>query len=112
MRRAAIWLLLIAMSPSARADEALTIDRASHFATLALRCVEKELPNKIDHLINDVSDVRRPKDLHPAFYGCLDWHSSVHGHWMLVRLLRLFPDLPEANKIRNALNENLSANNI
>src|SRR5262249_6178357 len=112
MRRAAISLLLIAMSPSARADEALTIDRASHFATLALRCVEKELPNKIDHLINDASDVRRPKDLHPAFYGCLDWHSAVHGHWMLVRLLRTVPRLPEAGRIRAALDANLTADNI
>ena len=100
------------MSPSARADQALTIDRASHFATLALRCVEKELPNKIDHLINDPSDVKQPKDLHPAFYGCLDWHSSVHGHWMLVRLLRTFPALPEAAQIRKSLDTTMTAANI
>src|SRR5215469_6143002 len=112
MRQAAILLLLMAMSLSARADEALTIDRASHFARLALRCVEKELPNKIDHLINDASDVRRPKDLHPAFYGCLDWHSSVHGHWMLVRLLRTFPALPEAAQIRKSLDATMTAENI
>ena len=112
MHRAAILLLLIAISPSGRADEALTIDRASHFARLALRCVEKELPNKIDHLINDPSDVKRPKDLHPAFYGCLDWHSSVHGHWMLVRLLRTFPALPEAAQIRKSLDATITAENI
>jgi len=112
MRRAAILLPLIAISPSGRADEALAIDRASHFATLAVRCVEKELPNKIDHLINDASDVRRPKDLHPAFYGCLDWHSSVHGHWMLVRLLRTFPALPEAAQIRKSLDATMTAENI
>src|SRR6516164_9327523 len=112
MHRAAILLLLMAVSPSVHADEALPIDRASHFATLALRCVEKELPNKIDHLINDPSDVRRPKDLHPAFYGCLDWHSSVHGHWMLVRLLRAFPALPEAAQIRKSLDATITAENI
>ena len=90
----------------------LTRAQASHFASLALNCVAREYPNKLDHTINDASEVQSPRRLHPAFYGCLDWHSSVHGHWMLVRLLSLFPDLPEAGRIRAALNENLSANNI
>ena len=53
--------------------------------------------------------MKGPKALHPAFYGCFDWHSSVHGHWMLVRLLRLFPDLPEAKEIRAVLDEHLTA---
>ena len=53
--------------------------------------------------MNDASDVQSPKALHPAFYGCFDWHSSVHGHWMLVRLLRMFPNLPEGADIRKAL---------
>src|SRR5262249_27377888 len=55
---------------------------------------------------------RGPRTMHPAFYGCFDWHSTVHGHWMLARLLRLYPDLPEAAEIRAALNGNLSAENI
>jgi hypothetical protein len=90
----------------------LTRDDASHFAKLALKCVTREFPNKLDHTMNDASEVQSPRALHPAFYGCLDWHSSVHGHWMLVRLLRLFPDLPEASHIRSALSANLSASNI
>jgi hypothetical protein len=90
----------------------LTQAEASHFAQLALKCVSKEYPNKPDHTINDAADVRNPRTMHPAFYGCLDWHSSVHGHWMLARLLRLFPALPEAPQIRSALNANLSAENI
>ena len=90
----------------------LTKSEASHFAQLALKCVTKEYPNKPDHTINDGNDVKSPRALHPAFYGCFDWHSSVHGHWMLVRLLRLFPDLPEGIRIRAALNANLSAENI
>ena len=90
----------------------LTRAQASHFASLALKCVAKEYPNKLDHTMNDAAEVQSPRALHPAFYGCLDWHSSVHGHWMLARLLRLFPDLPEARQIRAALNENLSAKNI
>jgi Protein of unknown function (DUF2891) len=90
----------------------LTRSEASHFAELALKCITKEYPNKPDHTINDANDVRGPRAMHPAFYGCFDWHSSVHGHWMLARLLRLFSDLPEASQIRAALNANLSAENI
>jgi hypothetical protein len=90
----------------------LTQAQASHFAGLALKCVTREYPNKPEHVLNDGKDVQNPRALHPAFYGCYDWHSSVHGHWMLVRLLRLFPDLPEAGKIRKALGSNLSADNI
>ena len=62
--------------------------------------------------MNDDGDVRNPKALHPAFYGCYDWHSSVPGHWMLVRLLRMFPNLPEAGQIRKAIGKNLSKENI
>lgn len=90
----------------------LTQTEASHFAQLALKCVRKEYPNKPDHTINDADDVRNPRTMHAAFYGCYDWHSSVHGHWMLVHLLRLFPSMPEAPDIRVALNANLSARNI
>lgn len=95
-------------------DDVFTLTRAeaSHFAGLALKCVAKEFPNKLDHTMNDASEVQKPRALHPAFYGCLDWHSSVHGHWMLVRLLRLSPDLTEASRIRAALKENLTAANI
>ena len=90
----------------------LSPSEGSHFASLALKCVQKEYPNKLDHTINDKDDVRNPRDLHPAFYGCFDWHSTVHGHWMLVQLLKLFPNLPEAKQIRSALNANLSEKNI
>ncbi len=90
----------------------LTQSQASHFAALAMKCIQKEFPNKLDHVNNDKDDVRSPREMHPAFYGCFDWHSTVHGHWMLVRLLKLFPDLPEARDIRRALNANLSDKNI
>src|SRR5262249_36647965 len=85
---------------------------ASNFVRLALKCVNKEVPNKTDHVINDANDLKSPKIQHPAFYGCYDWHSSVHGHWMLVRLLRTFPDLTEAAEIRRALDSNLTADNV
>ncbi|MEL6676668.1 MAG: DUF2891 domain-containing protein [Bacteroidota bacterium] len=90
----------------------LTQTGASHFANLALSCIQKEYPNKLSHVMADDSEVKGPRDLHPAFYGCFDWHSSVHGHWMLVRLLKLFPDLPEAADIRKGVDENLQVANI
>src|ERR1043166_1491971 len=65
---------------------------AERFVKLALACVGKEYPNRISHVLNSDVDVAPPRKLTPAFYGCYDWHSSVHGHWLLVRLLRTFPD--------------------
>jgi Protein of unknown function (DUF2891) len=95
-----------------KTSESLTEKQASHFAALALKCVSREFPNKPEHVINNASEVSSPKVLHPAFYGCYDWHSSVHGHWMLVRLLKVFPNLPESAQVRAALGANLTAENI
>src|SRR5690349_19745152 len=86
----------------------LTQEQASGFARLALKGIQKEFPNKPGDVLNAALDIKSPRAMHPAFYGCFDWHSSVHGHWMLIRLLRTFPDLPEREKIRAALAENLT----
>jgi hypothetical protein len=85
---------------------------AERFANLALACVGKEYPNKISHLMNSDADVAPPRKLTPAFYGCYDWHSSVHGHWLLVRLIKTFPDAPFAKPAREALRKSLSAENL
>ena len=69
---------------------------AARFADLALACAHKEYPNKIAHVLNGDADVKPPRELTPAFYGCYDWHSSVHGHWLLARLARLFPSASRA----------------
>ena len=105
-------LLTHPMSASTNDRLTLTEAQASALAKLPLKCIRREYPNKLDHTMNDASEVKGPRALHPAFYGCYDWHSSVHGHWMLVRLLKTFPHLPEAKQIREALSENLSAANI
>src|ERR1041384_381785 len=108
-----VVLIGLALSYAAKADDlVLTQAQASHFAALALKCVQKEYPNKLDHVNNDADDVRSPRAMHPAFYGCFDWHSTVHGHWMLVHLLKAFPGMPEAQEIRRGLNSNLSEKNI
>ncbi len=86
--------------------------QAARFARLALDCVHKEYPNKIAHSMNSDADVKPPHELTPAFYGCYDWHSSVHGHWLLVRLVRLFPQAPFAAETRKALAHSLTPANI
>ncbi|MBK1879625.1 DUF2891 domain-containing protein [Pelagicoccus mobilis] len=90
----------------------LTEAGASHLASLALHCIGREYPNKIGHVMESDADQAPPRELHPAFYGCYDWHSSVHGHWMLIRLLKEFPELPEADKIRAAISQNLQPHKI
>jgi hypothetical protein len=92
----------------------LTLDprAAERFANLALACVHKEYPNKIAHVLNSDKDVAPPRDLTPAFYGCYDWHSSVHGHWLLARLSRLSPDAPFAKAARTAIEQSITADNI
>ncbi len=91
----------------------LTTKGASFLAGLPLKCILQEYPNKTGHVSKGDSDqVLTPLQLHPAFYGCFDWHSCVHGHWMLVRLLKLFPQLPEQALIRKTLNSTLTPANI
>ena len=85
---------------------------AERFAKLALACVHKEYPNKISHVLNSDADVAPPRKLTPAFCGCYDWHSSVHGHWLLVRLVRTFPDAPFAVAARDAVKKSLTAENL
>jgi hypothetical protein len=85
---------------------------AARFADLALACAHKEYPNKIAHNLNSDADVAPPRALTPAFYGCYDWHSSVHGHWLLARLARTFPDAPFAPAARAALAQSLTADNV
>src|SRR5262245_65514818 len=77
--------------------------QASHFAQLALKCARKEYPNKIEHVLSDADQLRPPKSLHTAFYGCYDWHSSVNGHWLLACLLSLHPSLTDASVIHATL---------
>ena len=96
--------------PVSAQQAAATIDAqtAGRFAAMALACVQKEYPNKITHILNSPGDVRAPHELTPSFYGCYDWHSSVHGHWMLARLVRAFPDAPFATDAVAALKANLT----
>jgi hypothetical protein len=80
----------------------------ARLAAMALACVEREFPYNPAHVVRDAGDVHRPRELHPAFYGCFDWHSSVHGHWLLAHALKRGED----PAIRRVLNQHLSAANL
>jgi hypothetical protein len=85
---------------------------AERFAALALDCVHREYPNKIAHVLHSDADAKPPRDLTPSFYGCYDWHSAVHAHWLLARLARTFPDAPFAEPAGAALAKSLSRENV
>lgn len=107
----AFFLLAGAGQPSSALDAA-TERWLGRSAELALACVHKEYPNKIAHVLNDGADIKAPHELTPAFFGCYDWHSSVHGHWLLARTARLHPRAPFAARARAALDKSITAANI
>lgn len=105
-------LVLWMPAPMEKASLKITPEQASRFASLALKNIHREYPNKPNNVLEGPQDVLPPSRLYPAFYGSFDWHSSVHGHWMLVRLLKLHPKLKEADQIRQALAKNLTRENL
>jgi len=124
MKRGIIYVMLVILlgagCTSGQTDEVagntealtLTIEQASRLAALPLACMQTDYPNKLGQTLGSQADIGEPQFLHPAFYGCFDWHSAVHAHWSLVKLLKIFPELEEAPEIRKKLMENISAANI
>jgi hypothetical protein len=85
---------------------------ASKFASLALAHVRREYPNKLDHVLNGPEDVKSPRELHPIFFGSFDWHSNVHGYWLLATLYRIVPGFPERTKIRALFDEQMTEEEV
>lgn len=106
-----IFLLLFFLTQTSFSQE-LTLSQANHLATLPIKCLQQEYPNKLNQMLLDSTEIKSPKELHPAFYGCFDWHSSVHGHWSLLYLLHNFKDLEHKETIIQKLKINLSKENI
>tara|TARA_B100000700_G_scaffold276283_1_gene322710 strand:+ start:130 stop:1218 length:1089 start_codon:yes stop_codon:yes gene_type:complete len=104
-----ITLLLLLQTLPTYGEDSITPEK---FAELALECVHKEYPNKISHTLQSDEDVKPPRDLYPSFYGCYDWHSSVHGHWLLTRLARLYPENDLSTESIVKLNKSLTAENL
>ena len=90
----------------------LSIEQANRLSKLPLNCMFTQYPNKLGQTLGGEEDLRSPKSLHPAFYGCFDWHSSVHGHWSLVSLLKQYPEIENAAQIKKDLLKNISKENI
>jgi hypothetical protein len=117
MRKLVPALLVVASAvthaaPVATRDAAVGLATAQRFANLALQCLHQEYPNKIAHTLAGDADVHPPRVLYPAFYGCYDWHSAVHGHWLLVRLVKQFPNAPFAARARSELARSFTAQNL
>jgi Protein of unknown function (DUF2891) len=110
----ALVAVCLALAVAVVSAEVQTIDPASveQFARLALACVHQEYPNKISHVMSSDADARPPRELTPSFYGCFDWHSCVHGHWLLVRLARLYPDAAFAPVARAELESSFAPERI
>jgi hypothetical protein len=90
----------------------LNQETASRFVRIALGHLTREYPNKLDHVLGGADDVRGPRALHPIFYGSFDWHSCVHGYWLMLRLYRTFPALPEAAKVRAVVDAHFTEENV
>lgn len=119
MKKTVVILLLVMLSSckqdtnkQSEAKIILTLEQADNLLELPLSCVGQEYPNKLNQVIGDSLDLQTPKALHPAFYGCFDWHSAVHGHWSMVKLLKEFPNLKKAEAVRSVLEHSLSKKNI
>lgn len=109
------WLVVTAYVPAqtnSLPGLSLSSTQAVSLARLALSAIDREFPHKPGVVFNSAAEVKRPGELHPAFFGSFDWHSSVHGHWLLVRLLRLQPDLPLALEIRARLETHFNPTNL
>ena len=111
-RALALCALLLAVGHATLDAADLDRDTAQHFAQLALDCVHREYPNKIAHVLSGDEDVLPPRELTPAFYGCYDWHSAVHGHWLLARLARTAPGAEFSQAARDALDQSIQAEKI
>ena len=117
LRQLCVGLLLTALSQFVIAADSnsamqLTQAEAANLLQLPLACAEVEYPNKLGQTLRGDEDLASPKALHPAFYGCFDWHSAVHGHWSMVRLLRVFPNIEGADQAKQILLRHLTAANI
>lgn len=90
----------------------LTLEESNRLIQLPLDCIHKEYPNKLGQVLGDSEDLKSPKELHPAFYGCFDWHSSVHGHWSLVKLIKTHPEIGPKDEAIHSLKMSLTKSNI
>lgn len=113
MKKSTYFIFLFSGLVSAQNAVTLTDDIAEKLSKMPLHCIPTEFPNKTGHIINTADEVvLSPKNLHPSFYGCLDWHSSVHGHWMLIKMLKVKPNIPNREEILQQLEDSFQPEKI
>jgi len=109
-----VILLLFCFAGKSQIQTRLNLDekKAEYLYHFAFECIDQEYPNKLNGVLGDDSYLAPPRELHPAFYGCFDWHSSVHGYWTLVTILNEFPDFKYRDEILAKLTKNITSENI
>lgn len=112
MKKLIIFTLFFGGLQSTSEAQTLTTAQANRLVALPLKCSEQEYPNKLGQVLSGKKDLKAPSKLHPAFYGCFDWHSAVHGHWLMVVLAKQFPDLERREEVLEQLELHLSKANI
>ena len=111
MKKLLAFLTALQIISAAHGQE-LQLDQARRLIQLPLKCLNQEYPNKIAIVFNQSEQVKEPHELHPTFYGCFDWHSSVHGHWLIVHLIKQFPQLDSNSNISKRLLEQFNPEKI
>ena len=113
MKKIVLFIMLLSVSFEGHSQELFSEKIALQLSTLPLHCISQEFPNKTGHSSDGPEDHRLlPSELHPSFYGCLDWHSSVHGHWMLIKLLKTYPNIANKDEIMATLENSLQADKL
>lgn len=107
-----IFVVLLCLIGSYVTAQQLDLQQAGKIFELPVHCIEIEYPNKMGQVLGSSADLKRPQDLRPIFYGCFDWHSSVHGYWSIVKLMKDFPELDKDGTIRTILNSNITTENV
>ena len=110
--RAGLIVVMVFLPAQAQERDAFDAAAAGRFAELTLSCIHQEYPNKISHVLNSADDAQPPQELTPVFFGCFDWHSAVHGHWLLVRLCRMHPEGPFVARARAALGQSFTPQKV
>lgn len=106
------FLFITTLCASSVFGQELKIEQAQKIFDLPTHCITIEYPNKLGNVLGSDADLKTPKQLRPVFYGCFDWHSSVHGFWSIVKLMKDFPELDRNNEVRKQLNELITAENV
>jgi hypothetical protein len=109
MRKIVLVLLVFCSAVNA---QVLDIRQAKRIFDLPVNCIRVEFPNKMGQVLGSAEDLKRPRELRPIFYGCFDWHSSVHGYWSIMKLLKDFPELDENGEVRIILNQTITEENV